>query len=101
MNCPTPGCANLRIPRRRTCAVCTLRPQRPRDTVPDSAWAGVCLSCYLPGCWQNGYLGQYCPVNVARRFGLSAPITLELSQAATPNRRWWFVEQAREAGAAK
>jgi hypothetical protein len=76
----------------------TTRQVNPRLTTPDPKWHKVCLSCYLPECWADGYLGQYCPVNVATRFGLSAPVTLELSKAAYPNRRWWFVEQARAAG---
>jgi hypothetical protein len=76
------------------------RQLKPRQPLPDPTWTQVCLNCYLPGCWQEGYLSQYCPVNVARRFRLSAPVTLELSREAWPNRRWWFVAEARKAGIA-
>lgn len=72
------------------------RPLAKRFINPDPANGEICRNCYLPDCYADiNHLSQYCPLVIRRKLKLDTSIVITLSQEATPNRRWWFIEQAQ------
>lgn len=67
-------------------------------TTADKKFRDVCLSCYLPTCFEDHhYLSRYCPIKVCKRFKLDPARVAEISRTTQINQRWQFVAAAKEA----